>query len=147
MIATRRRLLSLAEVSRARIALAVTLGTLTVVFGIGLMATAGFLISRAAERPAVLSLTVAIVAVHFFGLARPVGRYFERLTSHDVAFRALTQAREQIASRRQDDDLMLAGVRDKQALLQRIKREPARTLDRARMDLADGSANFVEDVD
>ena len=44
------------------------LGALTVVFGVGLMATAGYLISRAAERPAILSLTVAIVAVRFFGL-------------------------------------------------------------------------------
>ena len=43
------------------------------------MATAGYLISRAAERPAVLSLTVAIVAVRFFGLARPLARYLERL--------------------------------------------------------------------
>ena len=32
------------------------------------MATAGYLISRAAERPPILSLTVAIVAVRFFGL-------------------------------------------------------------------------------
>ena len=43
------------------------------------MATAGYLISRAAERPAVLSLTVAIVCVRFFGLTRPIARYFERL--------------------------------------------------------------------
>jgi ATP-binding cassette, subfamily C, bacterial CydC len=99
MTATLRQLLALAEVPRARIALAVTLGTLTVVFGIGLMATAGYLISRAAERPAVLSLTVAIVGVRFFGLARPVTRYFERLTSHDVAFRALTRARVSVYRR------------------------------------------------
>ena len=42
-----------------------------VIFGIGLMATAGYLISRAAEQPAILSLTGAIVAVRFFALARP----------------------------------------------------------------------------
>ena len=45
-----------------RLALSVLLGALTVLFGVGLMATAGYLISRAAERPAILSLTVAIVA-------------------------------------------------------------------------------------
>src|SRR6185503_17447130 len=61
--------------------------------GVGLMATAGYLISRAAEHPAVLSLTVAIVGVRFFGLARPLARYFERLTSHDLALRALGEAR------------------------------------------------------
>ena len=49
-----------------------SLGALTVVFGVGLMATAGYLISRAAERPAILSLMVTIVAVQFFGVGRPV---------------------------------------------------------------------------
>jgi thiol reductant ABC exporter CydC subunit len=57
------------------------------------MATAGYLISRAAERPAVLSLTTAIVAVRFFGLARPLARYADRLWSHDLALRALGHMR------------------------------------------------------
>ena len=43
------------------------------------------LISRAAEQPPILSLTMTIVAVRFFGLARPIARYLERLASHDVA--------------------------------------------------------------
>jgi ATP-binding cassette subfamily C protein CydC len=90
---TVRRLLAIAEVSRKRLALSVALGSATVLAGVGLMATAGYLISRAAERPAVLSLTVAIVGVRFFGLARPLARYFDRLTSHDLALRALGEAR------------------------------------------------------
>jgi len=90
---TLRRLLALARAPRSRIALTVVLGTLTVVFGVGLMATAGYLISRAAERPAVLSLTAAIVGVRFFGIGRPVLRYLERLSAHDLAFRALAKAR------------------------------------------------------
>jgi thiol reductant ABC exporter CydC subunit len=69
------------------------LGALTVLFGVGLMATAGYLISRAAEQPAILSLTVAIVLVRFFALARPLIRYLERLVSHDLAFRVLGNAR------------------------------------------------------
>ena len=70
------------------------LGALTVVFGVGLMATAGYLISRAAERPAILSLMVTIVAVQFFGIGRPVLRYLERLASHDIdAARARPAAR------------------------------------------------------
>jgi thiol reductant ABC exporter CydC subunit len=72
---------------------AVVLGALTVLFGVGLMATAGYLISRAAERPAVLSLTAAIVAVRFFGLARPLARHADRLWSHDLALRALGNVR------------------------------------------------------
>src|SRR5205823_11148321 len=99
MTATLRRLLVLAGAPRSRAALAAVLGGLTVLFGVGLMATAGYLISRAAERPAVLSLTAAIVGVCFFGLGRPVLRYLERLSSHDVAFRALGRARLRVYER------------------------------------------------
>jgi ATP-binding cassette, subfamily C, bacterial CydC len=83
----------LAAAPRGRVALSVALGTATVLCGVGLMATAGYLISRAAEQPAVLSLTIAIVCVRFFGLARPVARYLERLESHDLALRVLAQVR------------------------------------------------------
>jgi thiol reductant ABC exporter CydC subunit len=99
VIATLRRLLRLAPASRARLAIAVLIGALTILFGVGLMATAGYLISRAAERPAILSLTVAIVGVRFFGLARPVARYVERLRSHDLAFRVLRRVRIQVYER------------------------------------------------
>jgi ATP-binding cassette, subfamily C, bacterial CydC len=92
-VTTHHRLLALAAAPRRGLALSVGLGTAMVLCGVGLMATAGYLISRAAERPAVLSLTVAIVCVRFFGLARPVARYFERLTSHDLALRVLDHAR------------------------------------------------------
>src|SRR6478609_656753 len=85
--------LRLVDVPRRRLVSAAALGALTVVFGVGLMATAGYLISRAAERPAVLSLMVAIVAVRFFGLGRPVVRYAERIASHDLAFRVLGRVR------------------------------------------------------
>jgi thiol reductant ABC exporter CydC subunit len=82
-------LLGLARVPRWRLAGASVLGALTIAFGVGLMATAGYLISRAAERPAILSLGVTIVAVRVFGIGRPVLRYLERLRSHDVALRVL----------------------------------------------------------
>jgi len=93
------RLVRLAGVGRGRVALSVALGALTVVFGVGLMATAGYLISRAAEQPPVLELTTAIVAVRFFGLARPVARYLERLASHDLALRSLAQVRTRFFAR------------------------------------------------
>jgi len=86
-------LLRLAPVPRLRLAMASALGALTVAFGVGLMALAGYLISRAAERPAILSLMVAIVGVRFFGLGRPIVRYVERLASHDVALRVLGRVR------------------------------------------------------
>ncbi|HEX5900091.1 MAG TPA: thiol reductant ABC exporter subunit CydC [Solirubrobacteraceae bacterium] len=96
MTATLGRLLSLADAPRPRAALAAVLGALTVILGAGLMATAGYLISRASERPAVLSLTVAIVGVRFFGLSRPLTRYLERLASHDLALRVLGRVRVQV---------------------------------------------------
>src|SRR5262245_18837357 len=94
-----RRLLSLSGIAASRVAVSVALGALTVVFGVALMATAGYLISRAAERPAVLSLTTAIVAVRFFGLARPLARYADRLWSHDLALRALGRVRARVYDR------------------------------------------------
>ncbi len=89
----------LARASRPRLALAIMLGALTVAFGVGLMASAGYLISRAAEQPEILSLTVAIVAVRFFALARPIARYLERLVSHDLAFRVLGRIRVHVYER------------------------------------------------
>ena len=99
MTAAVRRLTLLAAVPRLRLALATLLGVLTILFGVGLMAAAGYLISRAAEQPAVLSLTVAIVGVRFFALARPIVRYLERLGSHDLALRSLGAARAQVYDR------------------------------------------------
>ena len=88
-----RRLLVLTRAPRGRVALSVLLGAATVVCGVGLMASAGYLISRAAEHPDVLALGVTIVGVRFFGLTRPIARYLERLASHDLAFRVLGRVR------------------------------------------------------
>jgi thiol reductant ABC exporter CydC subunit len=96
---TLRALLGLVGVPRLRLAWASLLGALTVVFGVGLMATAGYLISRAAERPPVLSLGVTIVAVQFFGIGRPVLRYLERLASHDMTLRVLGTLRTRFFER------------------------------------------------
>ena len=87
------RVLELAAPLRRRFAIAVLLAALTLAAGAGLMATSGYLISRAATRPEVLSLTVTIVGVRFFALARAVLRYLERLVSHDAAFRFLARVR------------------------------------------------------
>jgi thiol reductant ABC exporter CydC subunit len=96
---TLRSLLRLVGVPRWRLVGAAVLGALTVLFGVGLMATAGYLISRAAERPPILSLMVAIVAVQFFGIGRPVVRYLERLASHDLALRVLGRLRGRFYAR------------------------------------------------
>jgi thiol reductant ABC exporter CydC subunit len=99
MTRTLRRLLALADAPRPRVTLAIALAALTLVCGTGLMATAGYLIARAAEQPPILSLGVAIVGVRFFGLVRPGARYLERLASHDVALRALARIRVSVYRR------------------------------------------------
>jgi ATP-binding cassette, subfamily C, bacterial CydC len=93
------RLAAVARPPTAPMALTVVLGGLAVGFGVALMTTAGYLISRAAEQPPILALTVTIVAVRFFGLARPIARYLERLVSHDVGLRALGRIRSQFYER------------------------------------------------
>ena len=69
------------------------LGALAIGAGVALMATSGYLISKAALHPEILSLTVVIVAVRFFGISRGVFRYAERLVSHDAALRLLGSLR------------------------------------------------------
>lgn len=81
---------------RARLWAAAMLGGLATVSGVALTALAGWLIVRAAAMPAILTLTVAMVGVRTFGLARPGLRYVERLWSHDAALRLLAQTRVQV---------------------------------------------------
>jgi len=57
------------------------------------MAISAYLIERASQRPPILSLMVAIVAVRFFGIARGVFRYVDRYLSHDASFRLLGEIR------------------------------------------------------
>jgi len=78
---------------RGRLAAGVTLGVLAQVSSVGLLLTSAWLIVRAAQHPPVLYLTIAIVGVRFFGLARPLLRYCERLMTHDVVLARATDAR------------------------------------------------------
>lgn len=82
--------------ARGRWWLSVVLAVLAASSGVALTATAGWLIARSAEHPPVLMLTVAIVGVRTFGLARPVLRWLERLVSHDVALTELAERRAQV---------------------------------------------------
>ncbi len=88
-----RRLFGLVWPFKWWMGLAVLLGAFTVGSSIGLMATAAFIIAKAALHPSIADLEVAIVGVRFFGIARGVFRYFERLVSHNVTFRLLAQLR------------------------------------------------------
>ncbi len=91
--ATFKRLLLLALPVKNWMTLAALLGSLTVMSGIGLLATSAYLISVAALHPSVAALGVAIVGVRFFGIARGAFRYLERLVSHTATFRLLANMR------------------------------------------------------
>ncbi len=88
-----RHLLRLAAPFWRWIALSVLLGFLTVGSSIGLMATAAWIISKAALGPSIAELQVAIVGVRFFGIARGVFRYAERLATHNTTFHILARLR------------------------------------------------------
>jgi ATP-binding cassette subfamily C protein CydC len=103
------------------------LGGIATTSGIALTATSGWLIVRASERPPILMLLTAIVAVRTFGMARPVFRYWERVRSHDVA---------------------LADLADRRTTAYRalIPLTPARLGRRGRADLLTGIVDDLSDV-
>ncbi|MFJ9540040.1 thiol reductant ABC exporter subunit CydD [Streptomyces sp. NPDC101225] len=103
------RVRSLSGPRRSRLALALLLGSLALGSAVGLMATSGWLISRASQQPPVLYLMVAVTATRAFGIGRAVFRYAERLVSHDVVLRMLADTR--VAVYRRLERLAPAGLR------------------------------------
>ncbi len=87
------RTLQLTRPASGRVALATLLASGAVAADIGLIATAAWLISRAAQHPNESELALAIVAVQFFGLSRGFLRYGERLVGHNAALRLLADIR------------------------------------------------------
>lgn len=75
------------------------MGSVAAMSAVALLGTSGFLISRAAEMPPVLFLTVPAVLVRTFALSRSLARYLERLIGHDAAFRGLTSLRVTVYER------------------------------------------------
>ncbi|MGW6732064.1 thiol reductant ABC exporter subunit CydD [Streptomyces sp. NPDC055013] len=94
---------------RGRLVLALVLGSLALGSAVGLMATSGWLISRASQQPPVLYLMVAVTATRAFGIGRAVFRYAERLVSHDAVLRMLADTR--VAVYRRLERLAPAGLR------------------------------------
>lgn len=90
------RLLAWMRPIRGRMALALLLGALTVGSSVALMATSAWLISMAALRPSIAALNVAVVGVRFFGIARGLLRYLERLVAHDATLRLLARIRVEL---------------------------------------------------
>jgi thiol reductant ABC exporter CydC subunit len=78
---------------RGQLILSIALGAGAILAAVGLLAVAGVLISKAALRPEILTLTIFTVGVRALAIARALLRYGERLVSHDLAFRVLADLR------------------------------------------------------
>jgi ATP-binding cassette subfamily C protein CydCD len=104
------RVRAMSGARRGRLALALLLGSLALGSAVGLMATSGWLISRASQQPPVLYLMMAVTATRAFGIGRAVFRYGERLVAHDAVLRMLADTR--VAVYRRLERLAPAGLRD-----------------------------------
>ncbi|HEV7627489.1 MAG TPA: thiol reductant ABC exporter subunit CydD, partial [Streptomyces sp.] len=91
--------LSAGRTARPRLAAALLLGSLALLSAVGLMATSGWLISRASQHPPILYLMVAVTTTRAFGIGRAVFRYAERLVSHDAVLRVLADVRVRVYAR------------------------------------------------
>ncbi|MGW6400139.1 thiol reductant ABC exporter subunit CydD [Streptomyces sp. NPDC055134] len=98
-----------ARARRGRLALALLLGALALGSAVGLMATSGWLISRASQQPPVMYLMVAVTATRAFGIGRACFRYAERVVSHDAVLRMLADTR--VAVYRRLERFAPAGLR------------------------------------
>ncbi|GGZ10170.1 ABC transporter [Streptomyces olivaceoviridis] len=103
-----RRVRGIGGGQRGRLVGALGLGSLALGCAVGLMATSGWLISRASQQPPVLYLMVAVTATRAFGIGRAVFRYAERLVSHDAVLRMLADTR--VAVYRRLERLAPAGL-------------------------------------
>nr|HPK71901.1 hypothetical protein [Vicinamibacterales bacterium] len=74
-------------------AAAAALQSATIACGIGLMGVSAWLIATAGLHPSIAVLGVAIVGVRFFGIARGLLRYLERLASHGATLSLLSRLR------------------------------------------------------
>ena len=102
------RLLEMARPLRGRLLGAAAAGAAATSCGVALLAVSGFLLARASQHPAIIAISVAVVAVRALSVGRGLSRYLERLASHDVAFRVLAQVR--VAIWRRLEALAPAGV-------------------------------------
>lgn len=88
--------------------LAAFLGALAFIGGSGLTISSAWLITMASQQPPILTLTVAIVMVRFFGIFRSVARYGERIVSHSAVFNRLTTLRSVLFDKLSQSGIELA---------------------------------------
>ncbi|MCP3029417.1 thiol reductant ABC exporter subunit CydC [Halobacillus sp. A5] len=88
-----RTVVKLVMLERKDILLSILFGFLAGIAAVGLFASSGYLISRAAFIPPLYALTVVIAVLKLFGFTRAVSRYAERYFSHRATFTILSHLR------------------------------------------------------
>ncbi|WP_027953304.1 thiol reductant ABC exporter subunit CydC [Halobacillus kuroshimensis] len=83
----------LVTLEKKDILLSILFGFLAGLSAVGLFASSGYLISKAALLPPLYALTVLIAFLKLFGFARALGRYAERYFSHRATFSILSHLR------------------------------------------------------
>jgi len=94
-----RELMREGNVRPRRVALSVGAGTMALGSAVGLAAVAAWLIAEAAQMPSPAALGLAAVTVRFFGIARGLFRYLERLASHETALSGVVELRSRTYDR------------------------------------------------
>ncbi len=88
-----RRIVGLVRSRWPRLVLGAGAGLVASACSVALLATAAWLISRAAQRPSMVALSLAVVAVRASAVGRAVFRYVERVVTHDVTLQVLSDLR------------------------------------------------------
>lgn len=89
-------------------AITILFGVLAVLTSAMLTFTAGFLISKASERPeTIMLLTIPIVLTRTFGLSRAVTHYVERLAGHNAVLKILADMRVKLYQMLEPQALMI----------------------------------------
>lgn len=88
-----KEVIRLVTLEKKDILLSILFGFLAGLSAVGLFASSGYLISKAALLPPLYALTVLIAFLKLFGFARALGRYAERYFSHRATFSILSHLR------------------------------------------------------
>jgi ATP-binding cassette subfamily C protein CydC len=94
-----RRILRSALPPGRRLWVAIAFGALSGACAVALLGVSAWLITRAAEQPALMYVSMAVVGVRAFALGRAFFRYLERLAGHDAAFGRLGTIRSDLFAR------------------------------------------------
>ncbi|WP_426624089.1 thiol reductant ABC exporter subunit CydC [Leifsonia sp. McL0607] len=94
-----RRILRLALPPARTLWVAIAFGALSGACAVALLGVSAWLITRAAEQPALMYISMAVVGVRAFALGRAFFRYLERLAGHDAAFARLGAIRTDLFAR------------------------------------------------